>query len=256
MDQTCKNHQCKKKSSELYSDIDSLETDIKDKDTFVQAVVKARNALQEDVAKLTKKNRDLIRENNDLTEKVDQLDEDTDTGLEFLKNAHERERKLNVAVEEYKKKSANDEEKVSKLSKENEDLKQKFTFIKNQFEKSLKENQESCITREAKIKDLEKEINNLKEITEQHDNEMKSAENKFHQIGIQIMEQTVQIDALEMENKSLKQKNNDLDDELSTKIKELDDIDEKSTLTSSQSSLKEELSQLQIFQCENVIKLL
>jgi hypothetical protein len=56
--------------------------------------MKARNDYQNEVVILKKKNSDIIKENNDLLEKVDQLDEDTDIGLNLLKNCQERERKL------------------------------------------------------------------------------------------------------------------------------------------------------------------
>jgi hypothetical protein len=54
-----------------------------------------------------KKNTDVIKENNDLLKKVDQLDEDTDIGLNLLKNCQERERKLKKELEEYKANSDN-----------------------------------------------------------------------------------------------------------------------------------------------------
>ena len=110
MEKSCKNEYCKRKLSEYreltskqYDDIDSLESDIKDKDEFVQKVVQARNALQNELSDLKKKNRDLVVENNELLAKNDQLDEDTETGLMMVRNDHERERKLNKKVEEYKK---------------------------------------------------------------------------------------------------------------------------------------------------------
>ena len=57
----CITGQCKKKlgeyrelTSKLYNDMDNLEDEIKDKDAFLQKVVKARNNLQEDNANLKK----------------------------------------------------------------------------------------------------------------------------------------------------------------------------------------------------------
>ena len=86
MTDSCKTDQCKKKLREyreltrkLYSDIDGFEDDIKDKEDFLQKVIKARNNLQEDNSNLKKRNIDLVRDNNSLSEKVAQLDEDTDT---------------------------------------------------------------------------------------------------------------------------------------------------------------------------------
>ena len=261
MGDICKIRQCKTKLSEyremtskLYDDIDSLETDIKDKDKFVQTVVKARNALQEEVSNLKKKNSDLLKENCDLSEKVDQLDEDTDTGLELLKNAHERERKLNEAFEEYKKKGVINEEKVSNLTKENEELTSKFLFLKNQFEKSLKANQETSTTKDARIEHLENEFIELKKISEHHIHETECVKIKLEQAEIEIMDKTVQVQESEIEKNTLKQKNNDLNDELVAKIKEIVDIEERTSLKSSQSSLKEELSRFQTFECNKCEK--
>ena len=74
MDLICKTGHCKKKLNEyrdltrkLYDDIDNLETDFKDKEDFLQKIVKARNNLQEDVFQLRKKNSDLVKENNKLS---------------------------------------------------------------------------------------------------------------------------------------------------------------------------------------------
>ena len=125
MDQTCKIASCKKKLREYrdltrqqYDDMDSLEKDIRDKDAFAQTTVKARNDLQKEIVLLQRDNKTLLEENNKLLEKVDQLDEDTDTGLQLLRNAHERERKLINEVEEFKKKVIENTDTVSKLEGE------------------------------------------------------------------------------------------------------------------------------------------
>ena len=59
MEQLCKNGYCKRKlneyrelTSKQYDDIDTLENDIKDKDAFVQTLVKARNDYQKEVVLL------------------------------------------------------------------------------------------------------------------------------------------------------------------------------------------------------------
>jgi chromosome segregation ATPase len=123
----CKADKCRRQLSEyrdltskLYADIESLEDDFKEKENFVQTVVRARNSFQEEVANMKKKNNYLMKENNELSEKVEQLDEDTDTGVELLKNAQERERKLTNSFEEYKKNCASGKEKFSQLTKENQ----------------------------------------------------------------------------------------------------------------------------------------
>ena len=133
MEQSCKSGYCRKKlneyrelTSKQYDDIDTLETDIKDKDAFVQTLVKARNDYQNEVITLKKKNSDIIKENDDLLEKVDQLDEDTDIGLNLLKNCQKRENNLKKELKEYKANSNKTDEIIKQMTKENEDIKIKI----------------------------------------------------------------------------------------------------------------------------------
>ena len=109
MDQICHNSICKTKlkeyrelTSKLYDDIESCEDDLKDKDNFLQKVIKKRNEYESEMVNLKKKLSMLNKEKDELLVKVDQLDEDTDTGVEMLKMAHERERKYKKEVQEYK----------------------------------------------------------------------------------------------------------------------------------------------------------
>ena len=77
---------------------------MKEKDTFAQKVLRQRNQSQEEVALLKTTNTELTKENDDLTEKENQLGEDTDAGVEMLQMAHERERKTKVELKELKDK--------------------------------------------------------------------------------------------------------------------------------------------------------
>ena len=108
MNQMCRNAYYKSKereyrelTSKQYEEIDSLESDITDKEKFLQKVVQARNKFQEDVANLEKKIFHLAKEKVDLLDKIEQLGEDTDTGVELLKNAQEREYKLKRILEDH-----------------------------------------------------------------------------------------------------------------------------------------------------------
>ena len=92
----CKNANCKKKLAEYrdqprkqYEDIDGLEDDIRDKDAFAQTLVKTKNDIQKELVLVKKQNDKLHKENSDLSDKVKQLDEDTDDGISMLRNAHE-----------------------------------------------------------------------------------------------------------------------------------------------------------------------
>ena len=111
MEQSCINNYCKKvlkeyreSNSKLYDEIYSLEDELKDKDTFAQKVIRQKNQSREEVALLKTKNTELTKENDELTDKVNQLDEDTDAGVEMFQMAHERERKTTVELKELKDK--------------------------------------------------------------------------------------------------------------------------------------------------------
>jgi hypothetical protein len=257
MEQMCKNDYCRKNlkeyrelTSKLYDDIDGLESDLKDKDVFLQTVVKARNAYQNEVANLKKKNLELIKENNDLLEKNEQLDEDAETGLSMVKNAHERERKLNTELNDCRGISNKNVEKLSEIEKDNKDLNTKLDFVKEKLGKCLKENQEMSIFRENRIKELEEEILAFKERTEkvEHDRNYSALDAE-----IKLKEQEAALELLRIENEKLKQKSNDLIDELLVKKKEVLDLEEnneKTKLKNSSSSLKDELQQIEMFECE------
>ena len=259
MEQSCKNESCKRKlkdyrelTSKQYDDIDALETDIKDKEAFVQTVVKARNNYQSEVALLKKKNGDLIKENNGLLEKVDQLDEDTDTGINLLRNAHERESKLNKELEVCKVKSNKTDELMKEMVKENESLKSKFNFVKDNLEKNLKANQEcqnSSNSKDSKIKGLEMELLACREkltINDaKHGTTISNMEDK-------VKEQADVIDILNEENISLKQRHGDLTDELLSKNMEIEEIENENknkSFQNSASSLDEELQNVKITEC-------
>ena len=85
------------------------------------------------------KNDKLNRENIDLLERVKQLDEDTDDGIKMLRNAQLRERKLGKEVEDSKIAEKKHAVKISTLVEENQELNNKFKFVKEKFENSLTE---------------------------------------------------------------------------------------------------------------------
>ena len=252
----CKSENCKTKLSEYrdltskqYNDIDTLENDIRDKDAFAQSVVKARNDLKKEIDSLKKKNKILLNENNELLEKVDQLDEDTDDGVQMLRNAHERERKLNKELEDYKKIVNEIRDKTSKLEQEKEELNNKFNFIKVRFEKSLKENQEFLALKEKENKSLEAETMDLKAKIEKQSNEHKKEIDTLSEFVKKLEEETVPIEKLETNNKSLKNTNDDLMDELEEKNMKIKDLELQAELKTSVKSLSDELSQLEVYSC-------
>ena len=256
MDQSCRNNYCKKKlteyrefTSKLYDDIHSIENDIKEKDVFIHKIVKARNDYQKEVEVLKKKNSALLKENNDLLEKNDQLDEDAEDGMKMLKNAHERERKLTKESDKCKEIAIKDAEKIFGLEKERQELQSKYDVIKEKFGKSLRENQELFSLKDAKIKDMEKEILESKEIKEKNEN----TNAQFDYEGI-IQEKSNRLESLEAENKMMKKEKDDLMDELEVKKKEVKDLEvnqNKRELESSRGSLQEELLEVGLMKCNH-----
>ena len=263
MDQKCKSEICRSKLKDYRDltrkqddDIDTLETDIRDKDAFAQTVVKSRNDLQKELTLLKKKNADLLNQNKDLLEKVDQLDEDTETGMMFLKNAHERERKLNVEVKELKDGIHIKNDAVNEAAKQNEELKRKFHFVKDKFQQSLKENQElqgQFNSKDVKLQELEMQLVSCKEELdksrkfEEHEEELKVQVEK-------VKELKVVLEGLAHDNNLLTKKFDDITDELANKTEKLHDIEnqgKQKSLQSSQSSLSEELQNLKVINCEN-----
>ena len=117
-------------------------------------------------------------------EKVNQLDEDTDAGVEMLEMAHNRERNLRKELEEMKKKVL----EIEEVEKENNLVKAQFNFVKEKLENCFKENQKLVDTRNAENDTLGKY-------------EVKQRE---HNIFLQ---------KLQAENSSIKQKCDDLTEE-------------------------------------------
>ena len=176
MGEICKNVSCKKRLAEYrdltrkqYEDIDTLEEDLEDKDVFVQTTVKDKNNYQNEIASLKKNNCKLLKENDALMEKNDQLDEDAEDGIKMVRNAHARERKLEEELKSWKESAIEDAEKVSALEKERAQFQSQYEVLKDKFSKSLVENQEILLIKESKIKEMEKEIFQSKEIKERNE---------------------------------------------------------------------------------------
>ena len=256
MDNSCRTGSCKKKlteyrdlTSKLYGEIDCLESDIKDKEGFLQKVVKARNGFQEEVAVLKKKISGLVKENNDLSDKVEQLDEDTDTGVELLRNANAREMKLSDLVEEYKKHEKILAEKNNELTIENEATTSKFSLLKEKYRKCLKDNQEISASNYDEMEDLKKDILNLEKNVEQHTINTKNAKMNLAEVQQNHHNQAARIEALETENVELKKKNDDINDELSSKAQAFET--NQTPLQSSANSLSDEIAEAGIFSCDH-----
>ena len=108
MEGLCENSNCKKKLREyreltgkLYDEVDKVEKDLKERDEFLQQVIKARNNFKSEAKHLKKRNDELVKENDSLIEKsaineksVEDL-EKTKSELKICQN------KLKVIEEEF-----------------------------------------------------------------------------------------------------------------------------------------------------------
>ena len=88
----CENSNCKKKLREyreltgkLYDEVDKVEKDLKERDEFLQQVIKARNNFKSEAKHLKKRNDELVKENDSLIEKS-VIDEKSVKDLEKTKS--------------------------------------------------------------------------------------------------------------------------------------------------------------------------
>ena len=100
-DKTISEH--KENNRKLHEDVNVLKNDIKERDDCLHKVVIARNSLQNEVANLNKKNKDLQGEKDELIKQKEQLDEDAKTNLITARKACDRERNSSRKVEEYQR---------------------------------------------------------------------------------------------------------------------------------------------------------
>ena len=182
-----------------------------------------------------KKVNELQNENESLTEKVKQLEEDTDAGVQMLRMSHARENKLKNNLAEVEK-------RVETMEQANDDMKKKFEFVKEKLEESLKENHELKTTHEQELKNLK--------------NKFLAASNdvrKVETIDMVAIERSV-LNKLEAENKSIKLKCDDLNDEIEHKniqIKTLEiKVEATRTLHDSTNSLSEKLEKVLQSKCD------
>ena len=254
----CLNNDCKRKLNEyrkltdkLNDDLVGFESDMKDKDNFAQKLSKERNGYESEVVALKKKIGKLQNQNDGLKIKVEQLDEDAETGLQLVRKAQVRENNVNKEYEAFKKDTRGLTEKVNILEKEKENFKSKFLFLKSKMETSLRDTQDVLTSKDVEISELKNEILDIKVSIEAERNvhEKAATELKFkhdHQVS--------KIEELSDETDSLRKIIKDLTDELAVKKSEVEVLEDKVTevsLKTSSSSLKDELEQVHFEDCDH-----
>merc|ERR1712129_353027 len=163
----------------------------------------------------------------------------------MLRNAHERECKLGKEVEDSKIAEKKHAVKISTFVKENQELTNKFKFIKEKFENSLKENQEIFALKEDENTGLKKEISELKGKLEKEYIKREENSYKVLQVEDKLRCAAVEVEDLEKKNNCLKIKTDDLKIELVSKNEKLNDLEAQKVLTNSARSLNDELVELQ-----------
>ena len=256
MEVICDSRKCRRKlndyrdmTSKLYADIDTLEADLKERNEFLQKVVKSRNDFQQEIVHVKNKNSDLIKENDDLIEKVNQLEEDTEDGLEMYEMVRAREVNLKKELEKCQEESSCKETKCITLEKEKEGIEKQFNCIKETLEKALEDGQESDKSKESQITELQKELLDLKKKSEMEQIKLAKITSDLES---ELRENLLSMESLKVENSAIKKRNDDILDELLVKTKELDALEIKRVaLSNSGKSLNEELNELGLHKCDH-----
>ena len=141
------------------------------------------------------------------------------------------------------------------MKKENQELINKFKFIKEKFESSLKVNQEILDSKEAENTSIRCDISVWKEKYEKECIDHKEARDKILKSEDKVGAAISQIKNLESEKKSLKKNNDDLKDELNDRNKKLEGLETENVLKTSARSLSDELGELQSLKCNHCDKI-
>ena len=257
----CENKQCRKKfreyielNSKQVEEIYGLENDIKEKEEFVQKLVKARNEFQIEAYSLKKKNEDLIKGNDYLVERAGQLENDSE---KLNKSKSDLKDKLKLIEEEFDI----DYDLAAKIRDTGDKLRQELAVSK---QTNLKMEKKKAIS-DKLLKSLQHENSNLKTALESEietkdklkiKTELLETNAEEYSVKVEMTKETQRslIQAFDEENKALKAKINDLEDEIHLKTKivlDLEEQNQRASMTTSNSSLKEELGKIQSFDCED-----
>ena len=200
MERFCENSNCKKKLREyrdligkLYDEIDSVENDLKERDEFLQQVIKARNNFKSEAKHLKKRNDELVKENDSLIEKSvideksiedlektkselkvcqnklkvieEEFDIDYDLAAKLKNDGVKQKQELDLAkklIADYEKGKAISTKLIKNLQNDNEELKKTLGIEKDKceeearvFKNSEKEYQDCLETFEKKVVDQE-----------------------------------------------------------------------------------------------------
>ena len=245
--------------------INSCDKYSKSIDEIYQAGTKHRDKLiaLKEVADKQKETISILREEKiEFLDKVEQLEEDVETGFRIVTNLQTEKDNLKQELKEHKQQMNEKEETIKDSEKEMTGCKKKLNFLKTKLETSLKEYQRSERNNVVKIEELEKDLSSRMEKIQELEKDLADFKDRSSREEPRdvLAEKTASVIALQEENNALAKKNKDLEDEIIVKIKEIDTIKEsidkndiEKPLQSSASSLADELDLAQKlnFECES-----
>ena len=166
-----------KQINKLNAEIASLEDDLKERDDFLQTVVKGRNDLKKELRALKEKNASLTKENDEFVSKIRQIETKSETDLKKTRaESKECKDKLKLIEEEFEidydlaasirntgdklRKEVNEKKKrASKFGKEKAYLSDKLIRFLQEEIGQLKNNLSLETTENKKIKEENEVIN-------------------------------------------------------------------------------------------------
>ena len=215
--------------NKLNSEIAGLEDDFKERDDFLQTVVKGRNDLKKEARVLKEKNVNITKENDELVSKIKQL----------------------------KTKSEAD---LKKVMDELKDCKDKLKLIEEEFDidydmaASIRDTGEKL---KKQVKETRIEVQNFEKKKLISDKLIRSLQQDNLQLKKNLSLETAANEKLQRGKDTTNKKIVDLEDKILAKNKEVQDINkkfEKMSTSVSKSSLKEELERVPFFSCNQCEK--
>jgi len=201
-------------------------------------------ALRENIDVLKSRTTSLIRERDEIKEKVEYAEKEK---IKLKSLLTEYEKNMNF----YKEKVFSMEEKIKEYEESNslyqkklKEMEEQISFYKRKGEEAEKKAKElegelafykkKADAAEAKLKEIEKEINRLKEILEEKEKEKKMAFEQMERLKSSISELKAEIDKKELEIEKLRRNFSDISEQIKIKDRKISDLER------SVSKLKEE----------------
>ena len=206
MEKFCQSSNCQSKLKnyqsqvkKLNDEIAGLEDDFKERDDFLQTVVKGRNDLKKEARVLKEKNANITKENDELGSKIKQIEIKSEADLK-------------------------------KVMKELEDCKDKLKLIEEEFDidydmaASIRDTGDKL---KKQVEETRKEVENFEKKKLISDKLIRSLQQENLQLKKNLHLETSANEKLEQEKDTINKKIVDLEDEILIKNREVQDVNEK-----------------------------